>query len=75
MNLADSAPLFLLGRAAEPLRPVLISRKDKIPLADTLASTPWSAFWTLPAPLSSLPLASSSSSPPATRPPKAPPRP
>jgi len=41
--------LFLLGRAAEPLRPVLISRKDKIPWPIPLASTPWSAFWTLPA--------------------------
>src|SRR5271157_2133944 len=35
MNLAGFSALFLLGRAAEPLRPVLISRKDKIPLADT----------------------------------------
>ncbi len=35
MNLAGFSALFLLGRAAEPLRPLLISRKDKIPLADT----------------------------------------
>ena len=35
MNLAGFSALFLLGRAAEPLRPVLISRKDKVPLADT----------------------------------------
>ena len=35
MNLAGFSALFFLGRAAEPLRPVLISRKDKIPLADT----------------------------------------
>jgi glycosyltransferase 2 family protein len=35
MNLAGFSALFLLGRAAEPVRPILISRKDKIPLADT----------------------------------------
>jgi glycosyltransferase 2 family protein len=35
MNLAGFAAVFLLGRAAEPVRPLLISRKDKIPLADT----------------------------------------
>src|SRR3974390_1113457 len=35
MNLAGFTALFLLGRGAEPVRPVLISRKDKIPLADT----------------------------------------
>jgi uncharacterized protein (TIRG00374 family) len=35
MNLAGFSALFLLGRAAEPIRPLLISRKDKIPLADT----------------------------------------
>ena len=34
MNLAGFATLFLLGRAAEPIRPLLISRKDKIPIAD-----------------------------------------
>ncbi len=35
MNLAGFSALFLLGRAAEPVRPLLISRKDKLPLADT----------------------------------------
>jgi uncharacterized protein (TIRG00374 family) len=35
MNLAGFATLFLLGRAAEPVRPLLISRKEKVPLADT----------------------------------------
>ena len=35
MNLAGFSALFLLGRVAEQVRPVLISRKDKIPLADT----------------------------------------
>ena len=35
MNLAGFAAIFLLGRPAEPVRPLLISRKDKIPLADT----------------------------------------
>jgi glycosyltransferase 2 family protein len=35
MNLAGFSAVFLLGRAAEPVRPLLISRKDKIPLADT----------------------------------------
>jgi len=35
MNLAGFAALFILGRVAEPVRPLLISRKDKIPLADT----------------------------------------
>ncbi len=35
MNLAGFTALFLLGRAAEPIRPLLISRKDKIPIADT----------------------------------------
>lgn len=35
MNLAGFSALFLLGRAAEPVRPLLISRKDKIPVADT----------------------------------------
>lgn len=34
MNLAGFAALFLLGRAAEPVRPLLIARKDKIPVAD-----------------------------------------
>jgi uncharacterized protein (TIRG00374 family) len=35
MNLAGFSALFLLGRAAEPVRPLLISRKDGVPLADT----------------------------------------
>src|SRR6516165_1678446 len=35
MNLAGFSALFRLGRVAEPVRPVLISRKDKIPLADS----------------------------------------
>jgi glycosyltransferase 2 family protein len=35
MNLAGFSALFLLGRAAEPVRPLLISRKDDIPIADT----------------------------------------
>lgn len=35
MNLAGFSALFLLGRAAEPVRPLLISRKDNIPIADT----------------------------------------
>jgi uncharacterized protein (TIRG00374 family) len=35
MNLAGFTTLFLLGRVAEPVRPILISRKDKVPLADT----------------------------------------
>jgi len=34
MTLAGFAALFLLGRAAEPVRPLLISRKDNIPLSD-----------------------------------------
>jgi glycosyltransferase 2 family protein len=35
MNLAGFSALFLLGRAAEPVRPLLIARKDRIPIADT----------------------------------------
>jgi len=35
MTLAGFAAIFLLGRAGEPVRPLLISRKDKVPLADT----------------------------------------
>jgi len=35
MNLAGFSAIFLLGRPAEPVRPLLISRKDGIPLADT----------------------------------------
>jgi uncharacterized protein (TIRG00374 family) len=35
MNLAGFSAIVLFGRAGEPVRPVLISRKDGIPLADT----------------------------------------
>ncbi len=35
MTLAGFSAVFLLGRAGEPVRPLLISRKDNIPLADT----------------------------------------
>jgi glycosyltransferase 2 family protein len=35
MNLAGFSAIFLFGRPGEPVRPVLISRKDGIPLADT----------------------------------------
>jgi len=35
MNLAGFSAIVLFGRAGEPVRPVLISRKDRIPLADT----------------------------------------
>ncbi|HXX16547.1 MAG TPA: lysylphosphatidylglycerol synthase transmembrane domain-containing protein [Candidatus Eremiobacteraceae bacterium] len=35
MNLAGFAAIFLLGRPGEPVRPLLISRKDKVPVADT----------------------------------------
>jgi uncharacterized protein (TIRG00374 family) len=35
MNLAGFSALFLLGRAAEPVRPILISRKEKIPMGAT----------------------------------------
>jgi glycosyltransferase 2 family protein len=34
MNLAGFSVLFLLGRAGEPVRPLLISRKENIPIAD-----------------------------------------
>jgi glycosyltransferase 2 family protein len=34
MTLAGFSALFLLGRVAEPVRPLLISRKDEIPLSD-----------------------------------------
>jgi len=34
-QLAGFAAVFLLGRAGEPVRPVLLSRKSRIPLADT----------------------------------------
>jgi glycosyltransferase 2 family protein len=35
MNLAGFSAIFLFSRAGEPVRPLLISRKDRIPLADT----------------------------------------
>src|SRR6266850_375681 len=35
MTLAGFAAVFVLGRAAEPVRPLLLSRKGKIPVADT----------------------------------------
>ena len=35
MTLAGFSAVFLLGRAGEPVRPLLISRKDKLPIADT----------------------------------------
>ncbi|HLZ13101.1 MAG TPA: lysylphosphatidylglycerol synthase transmembrane domain-containing protein [Candidatus Acidoferrum sp.] len=34
MTLAGFAALFVLGRAGEPVRPLLLSRKSKIPVAD-----------------------------------------
>jgi len=33
MNLAGFAAMFLLGRAAEPVRPLLIARKEKLPIS------------------------------------------
>jgi uncharacterized protein (TIRG00374 family) len=35
MNLAGFAAMFLLGRAAEPVRPLLIARKEKIAVSGT----------------------------------------
>ena len=35
MNLAGFTAIFLLGRPAEPVRPILVARKDKVPIADT----------------------------------------
>ena len=35
MTLAGFSAVFLFGRVGEPVRPLLISRKDKVPLADT----------------------------------------
>lgn len=35
MTIAGFASIFLFGRLGEPVRPVLISRKEKVPLADT----------------------------------------
>ena len=35
MNLAGFTAMFILGRAAEPLRPLLIARKENIPVSGT----------------------------------------
>lgn len=35
MTLAGFAAVFLLGRAGEPVRPLLLARKGKLPVADT----------------------------------------
>jgi len=35
MNIAGFTALFILGRVAEPVRPLLIARKDKIPVSGT----------------------------------------
>jgi len=35
MNLAGFAAMFVLGRVAEPVRPMLIARKEKIPISGT----------------------------------------
>jgi glycosyltransferase 2 family protein len=35
MTLAGFSAVFLLGRAGEPVRPLLLARKEKIPVADT----------------------------------------
>jgi len=42
MTLAGFAAVFVLGRAGEPVRPLLLSRKAKIPVADTFGITCWS---------------------------------
>jgi uncharacterized protein (TIRG00374 family) len=34
MTLAGFSAIFLLGRAGEPVRPMLLSRKEKLPMAD-----------------------------------------
>ncbi len=34
MTLAGFAAVFLLGRAGEPVRPLILSRKEKLPIAD-----------------------------------------
>src|SRR5229473_6214593 len=34
MTLAGFAAIFLLGRAGEPVRPLLLARKEKLPIAD-----------------------------------------
>src|SRR5713226_7956558 len=35
MTLAGFAAIFLLGRPGEPVRPLLLARKEKLPVADT----------------------------------------
>lgn len=35
MTLAGFSAMFLLGRAGEPVRPLLLARKEKLPIADT----------------------------------------
>jgi uncharacterized protein (TIRG00374 family) len=35
MTMAGFSAVFLFGRVGEPVRPLLISRKDKVPIADT----------------------------------------
>ncbi|HUL32664.1 MAG TPA: lysylphosphatidylglycerol synthase transmembrane domain-containing protein [Candidatus Eisenbacteria bacterium] len=35
MNLAGFSAMFLLGRAAEPVRPLLVARKEKVPVSGT----------------------------------------
>ncbi len=35
MTLAGFAALFVLGRAGEPIRPLLLARRSKLPIADT----------------------------------------
>src|SRR6202011_5408938 len=34
MTLAGFSAVFLLGRAGEPIRPLLLARKEKLPIAD-----------------------------------------
>src|SRR5260370_27611939 len=34
MTLAGFSAIFLLGRAGEPVRPLLLARKEKLPIAD-----------------------------------------
>src|ERR1700683_3522706 len=34
MTLAGFSAIFLLGRAGEPIRPLLLARKEKLPVAD-----------------------------------------
>src|SRR5213080_2735246 len=43
MTLAGFAAIFLLGRAGEPVRPLLLARKEKLPLRICLESIRWNA--------------------------------